>query len=113
VRPHFSERFVRSYASTPAAIQRAFDRKLELLLHNLRHPSLRAKKYDEALTAVLTNNDSAPHTISSITITGTDASDFTPTNTCPVFPNTLAAGASCTIAVTFTPAILGRKRPGS
>jgi len=48
MRPHFSERFVRSYTSASPAIQQAFDRKLELLLHNLRHPSLRAKKYDEA-----------------------------------------------------------------
>ena len=47
MRPHFSERFIRSYTSAPAAIQRAFDRKLELLLQNLRHPSLRAKKYAE------------------------------------------------------------------
>ena len=48
MRPRFSERFIRSYASAPPAIQRAFDRKLDLLLQNLRHPSLRAKKYDEA-----------------------------------------------------------------
>ena len=48
MRPHFSERFVRSYTSAPRAIQRAFDQKLDLLLQNLRHPSLRAKKYDEA-----------------------------------------------------------------
>jgi mRNA interferase RelE/StbE len=48
MRPHFSERFIRSYTSAPPAIQRAFDRKLDLLLQNLRHPSLRAKKYDEA-----------------------------------------------------------------
>ena len=47
MRPYFSERFVRSYTSAPPAIQQAFDRKLDLLLHNLRHPSLRAKKYDE------------------------------------------------------------------
>ena len=48
MQPHFSERFVRSYTSAPPAIQRAFDRKLDLLLGSLRHPSLRAKKYDEA-----------------------------------------------------------------
>ena len=48
MRPHFSERFVRSYTSASPAIQRVFDRKLELLVHNLRHPSLHAKKYDEA-----------------------------------------------------------------
>jgi plasmid maintenance system killer protein len=48
MRPHFSERFIRSYISAPPAVQQAFDRKLGLLLENLRHPSLRAKKYDEA-----------------------------------------------------------------
>lgn len=48
MRPHLSERFVRSYTSAPPTIRRAFDRKLEILLDNLRHPSLRAKKYDEA-----------------------------------------------------------------
>ncbi len=29
-------------------MQRAFDRRAAFLAHNLRHPSLRAKKYDEA-----------------------------------------------------------------
>lgn len=48
MRPYFSKRFVQSYISTPLAIQQVFDRKLELLLRDLRHPSLRAKKYDEA-----------------------------------------------------------------
>ena len=48
MRPHFSERFVRSYESAPLQVQQAFDRKLAFLLQNLRHPSLQAKKYDEA-----------------------------------------------------------------
>ena len=48
MRPHFSDRFIRSYTSAPPAIRRAFDRRLEFLLHDLRHPSLHAKKYDEA-----------------------------------------------------------------
>jgi plasmid maintenance system killer protein len=48
MRPHFSERFVDSYTSAPSDIQRAFDRRLRFLLKNLRHPSLQAKKYDEA-----------------------------------------------------------------
>ncbi len=43
-----TEHFLRSYARAPAAIQKAFNRKVEFLLQNLRHPSLRAKKYDEA-----------------------------------------------------------------
>jgi hypothetical protein len=42
--PHFS----RSYTKAPAAIQQAFDKQSLLLLQDLRHPSLRAKKYDES-----------------------------------------------------------------
>jgi len=44
----YTERFRRSYLDAPAAVRRAFDRRAEFLAHNLRHPSLRAKKYDEA-----------------------------------------------------------------
>ena len=29
------------------------------------------------------------------------------TNNCPISPNTLGAGASCTLTVTFTPSTLG------
>jgi len=42
--------------------------------------------------------------ISGITITGTDASSFSETNKCG---SKLAAGASCTITVTFTPQAIG------
>jgi plasmid maintenance system killer protein len=45
---HYTERFRRSYLGAPGPIRRALDRRVELLVHNLRHPSLRAKKYDEA-----------------------------------------------------------------
>ena len=48
MRVRFSERFRRSYESVPPAIRRTFHRKLEFLLQDLRHPSLRAKKDDEA-----------------------------------------------------------------
>jgi len=48
MRAIFSERFKRSYEAAPWRIQRAFDRRLALLLQSLRHPSLRAKRYDEA-----------------------------------------------------------------
>lgn len=44
----YTERFRRGYESAPSYIQRAFDQKAALLVHNLRHPSLHAKKYDEA-----------------------------------------------------------------
>ena len=48
MRLHYTDRFRRSYASAPPRIQRAFDRRVALFVQNLRHPSLRAKKYDEA-----------------------------------------------------------------
>jgi len=56
---------------------------------------------------VLTNNDSVPYTISSIQMTGTYAGDFIQTNNCPISPNTLGAGASCTLTVNFTPSTSG------
>ena len=44
----FSPHFLRNYHKSPVAIQRAFDKQVLLLLDNPRHPSLRAKKYDES-----------------------------------------------------------------
>lgn len=43
-----STRFERSYAKAPPQVQRSFDKQSLLLLQNLHHPSLRAKKYDES-----------------------------------------------------------------
>jgi hypothetical protein len=54
-------------------------------------------------TVTLTNSGDAALTINSIGLGGTNPADFAQTNTCPSSPNTLAAGASCTISVTFTP----------
>jgi mRNA interferase RelE/StbE len=45
---HFTERARIQYTQAPTKIRRAFDRKLAFLAANLRHPSLRAKKYNEA-----------------------------------------------------------------
>lgn len=44
----YSPHFLRNYKKAPAAIQRAFDKQALLLLENLKHPSLRAKKFDES-----------------------------------------------------------------
>lgn len=44
----YTDRFRRSYQQAPVSVQRAFDRRTRFLLENIRHPSLRAKKYDEA-----------------------------------------------------------------
>jgi hypothetical protein len=53
-----------------------------------------------AQTVTLSNTGNAALTISGVTIGGTNATDFAETTTCG---ESLAAGASCTIAVTFTP----------
>ena len=44
----YHPRVARQLADVPLAVRRAFDEKVKLLAGNLRHPSLRAKKYDEA-----------------------------------------------------------------
>jgi mRNA interferase RelE/StbE len=44
----FSKRFDRSLRDAPQAVRRAFWKQSELLLLNLRHPSLRAKKFEGA-----------------------------------------------------------------
>ena len=43
-----TSRFDRDFSEAPPAIQRAFEKQLGYLLRDLRHPSLRAKKYDAA-----------------------------------------------------------------
>jgi hypothetical protein len=39
---------VKSYMAASAAVQKAFDKQTGFLVDNLNHPSLHAKKYDEA-----------------------------------------------------------------
>jgi hypothetical protein len=39
---------VRSYTAAPANVRKAFDKQMKLLVENLHHPSLHAKKYDES-----------------------------------------------------------------
>jgi hypothetical protein len=57
-----------------------------------------------AQPVTLTNNQTVPLTITGMSI---DLSDFTETTTCPANPLKLAAGASCTISVSFTPSVTG------
>ncbi len=59
-------------------------------------------------TITLTSSGTVPLSISSISLTGTNAGDFAQTNNCPT-SNTLAVGASCTITVTFTPSANGTR----
>jgi hypothetical protein len=58
-------------------------------------------KSSTAQTATLTNTGTTPLIISSIGFTGSNLSNFTQTNTCPSSSSSLAAGANCTIKVTF------------
>ena len=44
----FTERFSRSFVEAPPDIQKRFGQALAHLLRNRSHPSLHAKKYDEA-----------------------------------------------------------------
>ena len=43
-----SDRSKNDYRRAPAEIQKAFDKQARLLSTNLQHPSLHAKKYNEA-----------------------------------------------------------------
>ena len=43
----FSKHFLRSFSKAPKAVQEAFAKQSQLLLLNVHHPSLHAKKYDE------------------------------------------------------------------
>jgi len=52
------------------------------------------------LNATLTNRGAVPFSVIGISLTGTGAAWFGQSNNCPA---NLAAGASCTISVTFTP----------
>lgn len=49
MRVRYSERFSRQYASATARVRKAYDKQERFLVANLRHPSLRAKKYNEQL----------------------------------------------------------------
>jgi hypothetical protein len=57
-----------------------------------------------AQTVTLSNTSSATLSITSLALTGTNASDFAQANTCG---SSLAAGANCTVAVMFTPSVTG------
>jgi uncharacterized protein YjdB len=54
----------------------------------------------------LKNGQSSAITITSIS---TNLADYSQTNSCPISPATLAAGATCTISITFTPSAQGSR----
>jgi len=70
----------------------------------LTFPSMVAGATATAQTVKLTNNGGTALTISGITITGTNASNFSESTTCGA---TLAIGASCSVTVNFAAASAG------
>jgi sugar lactone lactonase YvrE len=70
----------------------------------LTFPSTTVGTSATSLPITLSNPGTAALAISNITITGTNATSFGQTNSCSA---SLAAGASCTITVSFTPTAAG------
>jgi len=48
VNVHLSQRAVETLAAAPLPVQKAFIKQINFLARNLAHPSLHAKKFDEA-----------------------------------------------------------------
>jgi hypothetical protein len=84
---------------TPAAAPQA-----TLSPNPLAFPNTLVGTSATALPITLSNPGNAALTITSISVTGTNASSFGQTNNCG---GSLAAGGTCTITVTFTPASTG------
>jgi len=66
-----------------------------------------------APAVTLTNSGTGPLTITAISITGTDAAQFTQTNTCGTLPATIAPNGTCAITPTFRPTSIGAKNNAS
>jgi len=62
-------------------------------------------------TVTLTNNGTASLTVSAISLSGTNSTDFAftfaPSDPCATLPATVLPGAFCTASVTFTPSVVG------
>jgi len=48
MRLEYSARLLESLAEAPTSVQKAFYKQVRLLEQNIRHPSLKAKKYNES-----------------------------------------------------------------
>lgn len=48
MRVELTDQFLAQYDEAEAGVQKAVQKQLGLLKHNVRHPSLHAKKFDEA-----------------------------------------------------------------
>jgi len=73
---------------------------------SLNFGSLGVGSTSSAQNFTVTNDTSNSVTISGISFTGTNAADFSQTNTCS---STLASTGTCTVSVTFTPGATGSR----
>jgi hypothetical protein len=79
---------------------------VSLSLSNLTFGSWNTGTPSVPQSLILTNTGNALLSISSVTVTGTNSTDFSQTNTCG---SSVAAGANCSISVTFTPTAAGSR----
>src|SRR5215469_3034702 len=63
-------------------------------------------RISDPLYVSLSNTGTAALSVSSI---GSTSSEYSPTNNCPISPNTLASGGGCLITVRFTPSAVGTR----
>ena len=81
--------------------------KVTLTPTGLTFPSTAVGVASAAKTITLKNSGTGVLQINEIEISGTDYKSYSGTTTCPFAPTTLAAGSSCTVSITFTPATTG------
>jgi len=80
---------------------------LQFSIPNLTFGNLDVGATSAPQTFTVTNIAAGPVGVSGIVIASTPAGDFSYTTTCPILPNRLAAGASCTDTVFFQPTTTG------
>src|SRR5207248_5675917 len=76
----------------------------ELVPYSLNFGFTSANLGSRTLTTMLTNTGPGALSISSISVTGTNPTQFSQTNTCGT---SIGSGLSCTITVTFRPKAVG------
>jgi hypothetical protein len=77
---------------------------VSLSASSLTLPAMEVNGLSTTASVTLTNNGTVPLTISGFSFTGTNASVFSETTTCPM---SLAVSANCSVTITFTPTASG------
>lgn len=104
--PVISSRAARCFGICLAAVTLAHAGTVTISPANLAFGNQVLSTPSAVKTVTVSNGQSKALTITSLT---SSLSDYTQSNNCPLSPATLAAGASCTVSVTFTPSALGSR----